>query len=199
LAGPGRKPLVETLQALDIVPSTTRQHAETALARRNFAYLPLESLSPDLSDLLALRGVLGLRSPLNTVGRLLDPADARGAIDGVFHPAYIDLHLGAATLLGRRVSVIKGGGGEAEWSGAKPVTVHTTGAEKTWLSLPGAGKPESQTVPDLLAVWAGSKTDPAAEAAITGTAAIALRATSPELQPEACLQRVQEFWQKATP
>ncbi|MBC7799555.1 MAG: hypothetical protein H7Z10_02945, partial [Gemmatimonadaceae bacterium] len=90
-----------------------------------FAYLPLAAISPALEALLQLRRVLGLRSPLNTAARLLDPFDARAGVDGVFHPAYIALHLATAERLGRpRLVVVKGGGGEAERTALKPVTAH---------------------------------------------------------------------------
>jgi len=45
-------------------------------------------------------GLLGLRAPLNTAARLLNPFDARAGVDEVFHPAYIALHLAAAERLG---------------------------------------------------------------------------------------------------
>ena len=99
--------------------------AGAEIAASNFAYLPLAALSPALDRLLTLRGLLGLRSPINTVVRLINPFDARCAVDGVFHPAYLEVHLGAAERLGRhRLAVVKGGGGEAERNPAKPITVH---------------------------------------------------------------------------
>lgn len=194
LAGPGRVPLVEALRLFGVPPRTSPAAAEAALAASRFAFLPLEILSPELARLLALRGVLGLRSPLNTVGRLLDPADAAASIDGVFHPAYIALHIGAAALLGRRITVLKGGGGEAEWTGVKPLAVNTGGEEQVWPGLGVAGKPESQAPGDLLALWQGSRADPAGEAAVVGTAAVALYAAGRASDPTACLERARKLW-----
>lgn len=194
LAGAGRVPLAETLDLLGIVPSTTPAAADAMLAARRFAFLPLEIFYPELAALLALRGVLGLRSPLNTVGRLLDPADAAASIDGVFHPAYIALHIGAAGLLGRRITVLKGGGGEAEWSGVKPLAVNTDGQEQIWPNLGVAGKPDSQSPADLLAVWQGRTADPVGEAAVIATAAVALHATGQGESPQACLDNARVLW-----
>jgi len=194
LHGPGRQPLVETLARLGIAPSSSAEAANAALAASGFAFLPLEALSPGLAELLALRGVLGLRSPLNTACRLLDPAGASASVDGVFHPPYIALHLGAAALLGRRVTVLKGGGGEAEWTGAKPLAVNDGGPERIWPVLPGAGKPVSGSVDDLLAVWAGTRLDVAAETVVVATAAIALHAVGRSRDPDDCSARARALW-----
>ncbi len=113
------------LQALGLRPARDRTDAVAQLNQTGFAYLPLEAFSPELKALLDLRRLLGLRSPLNTAARLLNPFDARAGVDGVFHPAYISLHLATADLLGRRrLVVVKGGGGEAERTPAKAVTAH---------------------------------------------------------------------------
>ena len=193
LAGPGRQSLVTALDLLAIPHAGTHQAAAASLAASRFAFLPLERLHPDLAGLLALRGVLGLRSPLNTVGRLLDPFAAAASIDGVFHPAYIALHLSSATMLGRHIAVLKGGGGEAEWSGLKNLSVSTNAGERTWQPIPGAGKPESQTPADLAAVWRRQRVDPAAAATVIATAAVALHAAT-GADPASCLSQAQVLW-----
>ncbi len=178
IRGPGRQSLVQCLVRLDIAHATNGIEVEQALATTNFAFLPIEAASPGLADLLALRGVLGLRSPLNTAGRLLNPCMAQASIDGVFHPAYIDLHLAVAALLGHPIAVLKGGGGEAEWSGVKPLTLATSAGEQTWPALASSDKPVSTTPTDLVAVWRRGHADPAAEATIVATAAAALHAVT---------------------
>ena len=194
LDGPGRRPLVAALGLLGIAPCAGATGAETSLAATGFAFLALESFHPGLAALLALRGLLGLRSPLNTVGRLLDPAGARGSIDGVFHPAYIALHLGTAALLGRGATVLKGGGGEAEWSGVKPLLVSRPAGEETWPAQETSGKPESQSAEAMAAVWRGTRADPAGEAVVIATAAVALRASGREATPDACLAEARALW-----
>ena len=192
--GPGRQALVASLAALGIPHATSAAAAAAALTATGFAFVPLERLSPDLAALLALRGVLGLRSPLNTVCRLLDPAQARGSIDGVFHPAYIALHLGVGAAFGHRLAVLKGGGGEAEWTGAKPLLLTAGDAEQDWPALPDAGRPSSQTPADLAAVWHGTRDDPAAAAAIIATAAVALQAAGRLHGPASCLSEARRLW-----
>ncbi len=194
LAGPGRRHLVESLAALGITPCQNAAAAEAALAAAGFAFMPLETLSPSMSDLLTLRGTLGLRSPINTVGRLLDPAGAFASVDGVFHPAYIALHIGTAALLTRRVAVLKGGGGEAEWTGAKPLVLTTDAGETVWPPLHDAGTPASQTPAALAALWAGRHADPAAAAAVIATAAVGMYAASPGRDPASCIDAARAWW-----
>ncbi len=193
--GPGRQALSDAMDLLCIPPSATPAEAKRALDATGFAFVPLEALSPEIADLLALRGVLGLRSPMNTVGRLLDPAKAKASIDGVFHPAYIALHLGVAALLDRSVTVIKGGGGEAEWTGVKPLLVTTQAGETLWPVVDGAGKPDSETAADLVDVWEGRRQDKAGEAAVIATAAVALWAAGRLADPAACVVEARKLWE----
>ena len=157
------------LAALGLRPADDRADAVALLDRTGFAYLPLPALSPALDALLGLRRVLGLRSPLNTAARMLNPFDARAGVDGVFHPAYIALHVAAADLLGRqRLVIVKGGGGEAERNPAKAVAAHwfdrIIGAgEATLPPLAAAG----ETGDDLVQVWHGGEGPGAATAVAT--------------------------------
>ena len=196
--GPGRQALIEALGGLSIPPSTTESAADHSLAALGFAFVPIEALSPEIAALLALRGVLGLRSPLNTVGRLLDPANAIGSIDGVFHPAYIALHLAVAERLDRQTAVLKGGGGEAEWTGVKPLVLNSRMGEAVWPALEVVGKPTSVSPADLVAVWQGSRADPAAEAIVIATSAVALFAAGRAYDPAACVVQARALWESRT-
>lgn len=94
--------------------------AARLLDRDGIAYLPLETLHPALFHLLRLRETLGLRSCINTVCRMLNPARASASVQGVFHPSYRGLQSDAAALLGwSSLSVLKGAGGEFECNPAK--------------------------------------------------------------------------------
>ena len=125
-------PVTAALRDLGLPICASAPEAAAELGRSGFAYLPLAAFCPALDGLLRLRGLLGLRSPINTAARLLNPFDAPASVDGVFHPAYIALHLSTAALLGRsRLVVVKGGGGEAERSAAKPMTAYWFDAAST--------------------------------------------------------------------
>jgi anthranilate phosphoribosyltransferase len=147
-------PVPDALRLLGWRPAESGADAARLLRDTGFAYLPLASLSSTLDRLLGLRALLGLRSPVNTVARLLNPFDAEASVDGVFHPPYIDLHLGTAQRLGRaRLLVVKGGGGEAERNPARPIIAHLlAGASRHELHLPplATERPEQA---DFLETW----------------------------------------------
>ncbi len=145
------------------------------------SYQPLEALSPAAFDLLKLRDTFGLRSCINTVLRMWNPARARASVQGVFHPSYRGLQSRAAALLGdQNLTVIKGGGGEFERNPAKEAAVFgvRNGVELNQTApalLTDARRLHEPSSPvDLAALWTGSQDDAFAEATVIGTAALAL-------------------------
>ena len=190
------------LASLGRAVATSPADAASRLGHDRFAYLPIAALSPPIANLLNLRRLLGLRSPVNTVGRLLDPASAGVSVDGVFHPPYIAVHRATAARLGRtRLAVIKGGGGEAERTAAKPVAVHVhdrvSGREELLLPplAPSAALEPVGDTPELVrAVWQGDAAPPAAVATVTGTIALGLIALGAERVPADADRRAQMIW-----
>ncbi|MFC3612891.1 glycosyl transferase family protein [Lutimaribacter marinistellae] len=155
---------------------------ETAhlLDRDGIAYLPLEYLHPRLFRLLNLRDVLGLRSCINTVCRMLNPARAGASVQGVFHPSYRLLQAEAAELRGwSSLSVIKGAGGEFERNPAKELAVFGLRDGRVWdATLPALrretlrlAEASDRSLPDL---WAGASTTGFEATLVTATAALAL-------------------------
>ena len=181
------------LGVLGLPIATSRNEAVGHLAARNFAYLPLACLCPTLDGLLRLRGLLGLRSPINTAARLLNPFDAPASVDGVFHPPYIALHVATAALLDQgRLVVVKGGGGEAERNPAKPLTAHVydRAAGPAELSFPAwVAEPGSE---DLLATWETGAGPGAATA--RATIALALIALNLARTPEDADGQAEAIW-----
>jgi anthranilate phosphoribosyltransferase len=178
----GGIPVEHVLPALGLAPARDIAEARAQLAAGGFAYLPLRAISPTFDALLELRKLFGLRSPVNTAARLLDPARAGAGVDGVFHPPYIAVHLAVAERLGRpRLLVVKGAGGEAERTPAKPGTAHLwDGAARTEVPLPAEDMPPPDPAPDTLeafaAVWRGETAPPRALATIRATLGLALLA-----------------------
>lgn len=174
----------QAVVALGMPVSEDFSRAEAGLRERRFAYLPIRAISPQLRRLLGLRVLFGLRSPVNTVVRLLNPAGAPAGVDGVFHPAYLDVHLGVAERLGQpRLLVLKGGGGEAERRGDKAAAVHVWDAQhgRSVIALPPYLAPfvadEAPATLDLLiAAWLGDAAPPAMMATVCATIALALLA-----------------------
>ncbi len=183
----------DALTRLGLASATTTEDAAARLARDRFAYLPIATLSPPLAHLLGLRRLLGLRSPMNTVARLLNPADAPAGVDGVFHPPYIETHLAVAERLSRpRLLVLKGGGGEAERNPRKPTAAHlwTLAAGRQELSLPTleTGEPAGEE-PDISDLWHGRVRHQETEARVVATIELGLLALGTEGE-------AREIWQE---
>jgi anthranilate phosphoribosyltransferase len=172
----------QALPALGLAAATGIDEARAQLDAARFAYLPLRHLLPGFDALLELRKLFGLRSPVNTAARLLDPALARAGVDGVFHPPYLAVHLAVAERFARpRLLVVKGAGGEAERTPAKPGTAHLwDGAARHEIVL-GAEDlpppdPSHETLEEFAAVWRGDSAPPRPLATIRATLALALLA-----------------------
>ncbi|MFL5257857.1 MAG: glycosyl transferase family protein [Rhodopila sp.] len=190
------------LRALDLEPADSATAAERDLRRNGFAYVPLRAMAPALDDLLGMRRLFGLRSPVNTVARLLNPADAPAGVDGVFHPPYIDVHLSVAERLGRhRLVVLKGGGGEAERTPLKPGTasVWDCGAGRSELALPAMeGLSPHAAAADtrelLASVWRGEAAPQTPVATVQATIALALLALGRCTEPAAAMRDAGAIW-----
>lgn len=167
------------LAAAGIAEAEGPDDADRLLNRDGIAYLPLERFAPKALALLRLREVLGLRSAVNTVCRVLNPGGAEAAVQGVFHPPYRALQRDASAMLGlRNVTVLKGGGGEFERHPDKPVQLTAlrdgvAGLRDAPPLLEGHRRLADHRF-DLAALWAGTVHDPLADAVVTGTAALAL-------------------------
>lgn len=167
------------LANLGIPAVTTPDEIETALSQGNIAYMPLESGARPLFKLLKLRDVLGLRSCINTVCRMLNPGRANASVQGVFHPSYRGLQADAAHILGwQSLSVIKGGGGEFERNPTKEIAAFGLRNGKPWDAILPLLLPETRRLSDattnLPALWDAQTQDPFAKAIVLGTAALAL-------------------------
>lgn len=186
------------LADLDIPVGRTAAEISDALDAKNIVYAPIEDLHPQLFDLLNLRDTFGLRSCINTVCRMLNPADATTSVQGVFHPSYRLLQSDAAAILGwKNLSVIKGGGGEFERHPSKSLAVFgLTDSERYDTILPALAEtavrlhdgPVPETTPAGL--WSGAQRDDFAESVVVGTAEAAFAAMG-EIDP---MTRAQVAW-----
>jgi anthranilate phosphoribosyltransferase len=174
----------EALDALDMSTADSLQEAETQLQAQSFSYLPISKLSPLSAQLIASRELLGLRSPLQTVARMLNPFSAPLNVMGVFHPNFSVIHQQSALLLEQPKTLIcKGEGGEFERIPERPVELNgvTSGTawSETWSHRikPGQqAKQERLNLNHFRLVWDGEAEDSYGELAVTGTLALVIRA-----------------------
>lgn len=198
----GRVYAREALESLSLPVAASMAEAATHLAESNFAFLPLAQMQPRLHELMGLKAVLGLRSPLHTVTRSLNPFRAEHQLISVFHPPYRDVHQQAAQLLGQpHMAVFKGEGGEIERRPEKPCVVQTVegGAlgREEWPPMavqPPPGWDDITDLARLAAVWRGEENNPYAEAIVTGTAAVALRLMGRADSPAEAEALAAELW-----
>ncbi len=178
----GRLYTEKVLRGLGIPVAASLLEAEQQLAGRNFSYLSLEHICPKLYEMINLRPVMGLRSPVHTLVRLLNPFNADHSIQGIFHPSYRQVHQKAALLLGERsMAVLKGEGGETERNPDAECLVQSVAngelLDESWPALfPRRHmKPEALEPGQLSLLWRGQLEDEFAQATVIGTLAIALK------------------------
>ncbi len=133
-----------------------------------FTFLDLKHFCAPLGPLLMMRFELGLRSPINTLARSLNPAGAPLSMQSVFHPAYLELHLGASRLCGDRdLLLFKGEGGEPEIRPDARTALtglrHGEPAEAVLdAALPRQAPPGEVSPAHVRAVWRGRRRTPTA-------------------------------------
>lgn len=174
---------------------------EQQLQQQHFAYIPLDVISPILSDLIALRNVMGLRSPIHTLARLINPFNAKATLQAIFHPAYRGSHQQAAFRLGYKNSaVIKGEGGEFERNpDAKTLICGIKDGELYEHELPKLTDNRSPIEEELdlarfKAVWDGQQNHEYGEFAVTETMGIALYTMGVCDSFEAAMQKAKTLW-----
>ncbi|WP_391090512.1 glycosyl transferase family protein [Vibrio sp. NH-UV-68] len=127
----GRLHAEDYLQALDIELADSVQHAEQLLNSHCIAYLPLDRFAPQAETMIGWKNRYGLRTPINTVVRALNPGGARLGIRGSFHPGFQQLHAEVESEIGltqHAVVSFKGQSGESEYNPKVSQTVWVSSA-----------------------------------------------------------------------
>jgi anthranilate phosphoribosyltransferase len=193
----------QVLQYLGYSICASDTEVEQQLQAHNFAYLPLDVISPILSDLIGLRNVMGLRSPIHTLARLINPFNAKATMQAIFHPAYRASHQQAAFKLGYQNSaVIKGEGGEFERNpDAKTLICGIQNGELYEHELPKLTADRSPIEEELdlslfKAVWEGTQQHAYGDVAVPETMGIALYTMGVCETYADAMQKARELWQK---
>ena len=188
------------LATLGIRPAVSPEEAVSRAAERGFAFLGFETLSPELKRIMDLRPLFGLRSPVHTIGRMLNPAGARLSVQGIFHPGYLDSHQQAGRLLGEDMVVFKGEGGEAERNPDLVCKVRAVVGgemiEEEWPALFSSRhvKDEVMDVSRIGRLWRGEIEDEYARMSVIGTAAIVLKYHHRLASMDAAQDMAAAFW-----
>jgi anthranilate phosphoribosyltransferase len=171
------------------------------LESSNFSYLDLEYLSPRLHEIIEFRPLLGLRSPVHTIARMLNPFSAPCVLQGIFHPGYRPTHQVAGQHLAiPHLAVIKGEGGEIERNPDIPCLIQSVHLgqlqEEEWPAMFDKRHIRSDQLNplDLLSVWRGDLEDEYGVASIVGTVAIALHLMGRAPDRESAESMANQMW-----
>lgn len=199
----GRLYTEEVLAELGIPQAHNWEDVAAQLEQSQFSFMPLQALCPELKRIIEFRNYLGLRSPVHTLSRLLNPLAADYSMQSIFHPAYAESHQQAALDLGQPyAAVFKGEGGEIERKPEATCTVKCVAAghafEENWPKLLDGRQtqPERLNPEELRDIWQGKVENQYAELAITGTLAITLKLLGKTDSQEDALELAKKYWQQ---
>ena len=201
---PGRIYTRSIIEMMGLPVAGTMEEAAKQVETSNFTYIPLEVMSPVLRHLIDLRPIFGLRSPVHSFTRMINPFSAPVIMQGIFHRGFMDIHAGAAQTLGQpHAAVFRGEGGEIERRPNKPTQVWTTHGDdepivETWPAmLDDAHQPadEEMNPRRLLDVWVGTDEDAYGIAAVTGTLAVTLRTMGRAASMEEAETLARDMWE----
>lgn len=197
----GRLYTEDMLAHLGITHATSLTQVSQQLQNQQFSFLNLQYFSPVLAKIIDLRSQLGLRSPVHTLVRMINPLDAKYSIQGIFHPGYRSVHQQASLLLNQaHVAVLKGEGGEIERNPDVPCLVQSVDngklSDQQWPALFNKRhrKPDHLDPAQLAALWHGSYNDEYAEATVIGTTAIAIKLLGKAESQQDAEQLAQRYW-----
>ena len=177
------------------------QQTASMLAGQYLCYLPLRRFCPPLHELMQLKPLLGLRSPVNTLARMLNPLRAPCSIQSIFHPAYGALHQQADQLLGQpRALVFKGDSGEVEvkpHADTRLLLLREGRREELILPRSIEGRVASVDAPQarpLVDLWRGTTDDAYGTGAVIATTAAALLLLEGDLDPVGAHRQATLAW-----
>lgn len=175
------------------------------------AYIPIESFAPQVKTLMNHRQEIGLRSPVHTVARMLNPLNASLSVHGVFHKGYDDLHQHTAQLLSESIWVDQsnpfqtlafcGDAGEPEVRPDKATPIKAVKNHQAWeflmpkTFLDADPTRKALDVSLLLDVWHNKQSYEYGEASVIQTLAMNLMVLE-SLPIDEALEIAREVWQQ---
>lgn len=199
----GRLYTEQAMSALGLPVAQNWQQVERQLQVDKLSYLPVRAFCAPLHQLIQLRPLLGLRSPVNTLTRMLNPLGAPASLQSIFHPAYGALHQQADLLLSQpRSMVFKGDSGEAEIKPQADTRLQLlSDGQLSEISLPRTlaekvAPVSAPSVAPLRSLWRGETEDEYGLDALLGTTAAALLTLEPGTALSECQLKAQQLWQQ---
>jgi anthranilate phosphoribosyltransferase len=201
----GRLYTDEVLPVLGIKLATSFAEVAEQITHTNFAYMSLEHLCPKLHEIIELRPLMGLRSPVHTLARMINPFKAPYMMQGIFHPSYRPVHQEAALLLNQpHLAVLKGEGGEIECNPDLECLVQSVDngklSDETWPPLFKQRhiKDEEMNPQRLAEVWQGKTEDEFGEGSVIATTAVTLKTLGKVASIDEAHQVARQMWENRT-
>ena len=175
--------------------------ADKLLQDKQIAYLPCDVLHPEFQAWLMTKHTLGLRSPMNTLLRLIAPQGSAG-VQSVFHPNYGKTHQAACQLIGKEALIMKGEGGEFEINPERTtqcIFTHRENTEKvTGIQSHFEGKHTEPSKQALLDLWKDESDEYGLHATLR-TTAVVLMLKDKSLSFGLALNKARILWEKRNP
>ena len=191
----------EIIEALALPQASCFEDMSVKALKYGFVYMSLQAIDRRLASMMNLKQVLGLRSPINTVVRMMNPFQAEHSVHGVFHKGYDDLHAQACLKLGdKSVLVFRGGNGEAEVNPERDVVLsRVQNGELSLDEWPRIERQHTRNKEDLslgrlTAHWSGEQVDAFGEKAVLQTLASVLGLIHSKREHEECLAMAHDIW-----
>lgn len=198
----GRIYTENALQSLGIKPANSISTSISQINTHHFSYLSLEYICPKLFEMINLRPIMGLRSPVHTLVRLINPLNASHSIQGIFHPSYRQVHQHAALILNQaHMAVLKGEGGETERNPDVECLVQSVHngilSDEIWPAFFSRRhmKTDELEPNQLTLLWRGEFLDEYAQASVIGTLAVALKLLGKAATQIEAEQLAEQLWQ----
>lgn len=193
----------EVFQALELPIAKDWSQTTQQLDQHRLCYMDLEQLCPVLHRIIELRPILGLRSPVHTLSRQLNPLRAPATLQSIFHPGYQLIHQQAEVLLNEaQMAVIKGDGGEVEVNPDANCIAYKVengiACEEQWPAYFSRRhvKPAELNIDQLKHVWSGELEDEYALGAIHMTMAVALKLLQRADNQADAIALAKKIWQQ---
>ena len=93
---------------------TVKEICDNKDLEKNLFYFDRKDYFKELSDLTTIRSRLGLRTGINSVERLLNPANSKMALLGVFHKPFVEKYIDIFSHRYEKLVIVKGNEGTPE-------------------------------------------------------------------------------------
>jgi len=200
-----RQYLVEAFEYFNMPIASSKQDAQEQINTSKITYLACEHLSPHFKPWLMTKQTLGLRSPINTLLRLIAPQSAKG-MQSVFHPNYAQVHQQACHALGKEAVIFKGEGGEIEANPERKVQAFygaQSDSNEPEIILNTQShyelKEEQPSFEAIATLWQSEdaeNTQPYGYLAVIYTTALGLKLMNHEMNLDKAIEQAKSLWQQ---